>query len=66
VNLLVPTVISSTHPAFGSSRMEPVFMILGQSAGAAASMAIDHNIPVQDVDYPSLRKVLLEEGQLLD
>jgi hypothetical protein len=66
VNLLVPTVISSTHVAFGSSRMEPVFMILGQSAGAAASLAIDATIPVQDVDYPKLRQVLLQEGQLLD
>jgi hypothetical protein len=65
-NLLVPTVISSTHPAFGSSRMEPVFMILGQSAGAAAALAIDGGIPVQDVDYARLRGVLLEEGQLLD
>lgn len=66
VNLLVPTVISSTHVAFGSSRMEPVFMILGQSAGAAASLAIDASIPVQEVDYQKLRQVLLQEGQLLD
>lgn len=66
VNLFVPTVISSTHPAFGSSRMEPVFMILGQSAGAAAAIAIDEKIAVQDVDYAKLRAVLLSEGQLLD
>jgi hypothetical protein len=66
VNLLVPTVISSTHPAFGSSRMEPVFMILGQSAGAAAAIAIGGSIPVQEVDYKELRQVLLGEGQLLD
>lgn len=65
-NLFVPTVISSTHPAYGSSRMEPVFTILGQSAGAAASLAIDENIPVQDVDYAKLRKILLDEGQILD
>jgi hypothetical protein len=65
-NLLVPTVISSTHPAFGSSRMEPVFMILGQSAGAAAALAIEEGIAVQDVDYATLREVLLKEGQLLD
>jgi len=65
-NLLVPTVISATHPAFGSSRMEPVFMILGQSAGAAAALAIDAGSPVQDVDYPRLREVLLGAGQLLD
>lgn len=66
VNLLVPTVISSTHVAFGSMRMEPVFMILGQSAGAAASLAIDGALAVQDVDYAKLRAVLLQEGQLLD
>ncbi|MFZ9979306.1 MAG: FAD-dependent oxidoreductase, partial [Opitutales bacterium] len=66
VNLLVPTVISSTHPAFGSSRMEPVFMILGQSAGAAAAMAIDGALAVQDVDYAKLRAILLQEGQKLD
>jgi hypothetical protein len=65
-NLLVPTVISSTHPAFGSSRMEPVFMILGQSAGAAAALAIEEGIAVQDMDYATLREVLLKEGQLLD
>jgi hypothetical protein len=66
VNLLVPTVISSTHPAFGSMRMEPVFMILGQSAGAAAALAIDGGLAVQDVDYAKLRAILLKEGQLLD
>ncbi|MEY5008877.1 MAG: hypothetical protein RLZZ253_16 [Verrucomicrobiota bacterium] len=66
VNLLVPTVISSSHPAYGSSRMEPVYMILGQSAGAAAALALSGNLPVQDVDYSALRKVLLAEDQLLD
>ena len=66
VNLLVPTVISSTHPAFGSMRMEPVFMILGQSAGAAAALAIDRGLAVQDVDYAKLREILLKEGQKLD
>lgn len=66
VNLLVPTVISSTHPAFGSMRMEPVFMILGQSAGAAAALAIDGGLAVQDIDYAKLRAILLKEGQLLD
>lgn len=66
VNLLVPTVISSTHPAYGSSRMEPVFTILGQSAGAAAALALSENLAIQDVDYQKLREVLLAEGQLLD
>ena len=65
-NLFVPTVISSTHPAYGSTRMESVFTILGQSAGAAASLAIDAGVAVQDVDYKALRKVLLDEGQILE
>ncbi|MDO8966343.1 FAD-dependent oxidoreductase [Algoriphagus sp.] len=65
-NLLVPVCVSSSHTAFGSIRMEPVFMILGQSAAAAASLAIDEGIAVQDLDYEKLRKVLLEEKQVLE
>jgi hypothetical protein len=65
-NLLVPVCVSSSHTAFGSIRMEPVFMILGQSAAAAAALAIDENISVQDLDYSKLRKVLLEEKQVLE
>lgn len=64
-NLLVPVCVSSSHTAFGSIRMEPVFMILGQSAAAAASLAVDEGIAVQDLDYEKLRKVLLEEKQVL-
>ena len=65
-NLLVPVCVSSTHTAFGSIRMEPVFMILGQSAAAAASLAIDEGIAVQDLAYEKLRKVLLDEKQVLE
>ncbi|SFU17544.1 FAD dependent oxidoreductase [Algoriphagus locisalis] len=65
-NLLVPVCVSSSHTAFGSIRMEPVFMILGQSAAAAASLAIDQGIAVQEVKYEELRKILLEEGQVLE
>jgi hypothetical protein len=52
--------------AYGSIRMEPVFMILGQSAAAAADLAITHDIPVQDVPYAKLRTRLINEGQVLD
>jgi hypothetical protein len=64
-NLLVPVCVSSSHIAFGSIRMEPVFMILGQSAATAAGLAIDSNVPVQDVDYEMLSKILKEAGQVL-
>jgi hypothetical protein len=64
-NLLVPVSLSASHVAFGSIRMEPVFMILGQSAGTAASLAIEKKCPVQDVDYGKLRERLLADGQCL-
>jgi hypothetical protein len=64
-NLLVPVSLSSSHVAFGSIRMEPVFMILGQSAGTAAIIAIDEDIPVQQVDYEDLKRELLKLGQKL-
>jgi hypothetical protein len=62
-NLLVPVCISSSHIAFGSIRMEPVFMILGQSAATAATLAIDSRRDVQEVDYEALKKRLLADGQ---
>jgi len=64
-NLLVPVCLSATHIAFGSIRMEPVFMILGQSAAIAASLAIDKDVSVQKVDYAELQKLLVENGQRL-
>jgi hypothetical protein len=64
-NLLVPVCVSSSHVAFGSIRMEPVFMILGQSAATAAALAIDGGVRVQDVPYPKLRDRLLQDGQVL-
>lgn len=65
-NLLVPVCVSSSHIAFGSIRMEPVFMILGQSAATAAALAIDRNVAVQDVPYAELRTRLLQDGQVLE
>lgn len=64
-NLLVPICVSSSHIAYGSIRMEPVFMILGQSAATAAAMAIDENISVQDVKYEKLRERLEKDDQRL-
>lgn len=64
-NLLVPVCVSATHIAFGSIRMEPVFMVLGQSAATAASLAIDANVDIQNVDYTSLRNTLLKDKQIL-
>jgi hypothetical protein len=64
-NLLVPVCASASHIAFGSIRMEPVFMILGQSAAVAACLAIDENIAVQDVEYEKLKNLLLGKGQVL-
>ena len=64
-NLLVPVCLSATHIAYGSIRMEPVFMVLAQSAAVAASQAIDRKIPVQDVDVKGVRKIL-RENPLLD
>jgi len=64
-NILVPVCASASHIAYGSIRMEPVFMILGQSAAVAACMAIDGKIAIQDVEYEKLKKVLLDKGQVL-
>lgn len=64
-NLLVPVCLSSSHIAYGSIRMEPVFMILGQSAGTAAVQAVDDNCDVQDIRYDILQKQLSDDGQRL-
>ena len=64
-NLLVPVCLSASHIAFGSIRMEPVFMVLGQSAATAASLAINEQIPVQQVQYETLQAQLLRDGQVL-
>ncbi len=65
-NLLVPVCVSSSHIAFGSIRMEPVFMILGQSAATAACLAIDRGEAVQQLPYPVLREKLITDGQVLE
>lgn len=64
-NLLVPVCLSASHIAFGSIRMEPVFMVLGQSAATAAVQAIDAEQSVQEIDYSQLQKKLLSDKQIL-
>jgi hypothetical protein len=65
-NLLVPVCVSCTHIAYGSIRMEPVFMILGQSAATAACLALDQQVAVQDVPYAGLLARLQADGQIVD
>ena len=69
-NLLVPVALSASHIAYGSIRMEPVFMILGQSAAVAAALALDGSRdrpePIQQVSYALLRARLLSLGQVLE
>lgn len=64
-NLSVPVCVSASHIAFGSIRMEPVFMLLGQSSAIIASLAIDHECAVQELDYVELKALLLAEAQVL-
>ncbi|MEZ4828673.1 MAG: FAD-dependent oxidoreductase [Bacteroidia bacterium] len=64
-NLITPTCPSSSYVAYGAIRILPTFMILGQSAGSAAAMIVDENIPVQELDYSLLRERLLDDGQIL-
>ncbi|MFN9725829.1 MAG: FAD-dependent oxidoreductase [Planctomyces sp.] len=65
-NLAVPVCLAASHIAYGSIRMEPVFMVLGQSVATAAVMALESKCSLQDVPYPSLRARLLRDGQVLD
>ena len=65
-NILVPVCVSSSHIAFGSIRMEPVFMILAQSAATAAVISIEDQVSVQDVSYEKLKTKLLNDGQILE
>lgn len=59
-NLLVPVCLSASHIAYGSIRMEPVFMVLGQAAATAAVLAIDQQENVQDVPVEAIRRLLKE------
>ena len=65
-DLLVPVCLSASHISYGSIRMEPVFMVLGQSAATAASQAIDEGVAVQKIGYAKLRERLLTDKQVLE
>lgn len=65
-NLLIPVCLSASHSVYGSVRMEPTFMVLGQSAATAACLSIDTGEAIQDLSYELLRKQLLIDGQKLD
>lgn len=65
-NLIVPICLSASHIAFGSIRMEPVFMVLGQSSGIISSMAIEKGVAVQDLDYSMLKEELVKQNQILE
>ncbi|WP_242118612.1 FAD-dependent oxidoreductase [Aestuariivivens sediminicola] len=65
-NLVVPVCLSASHIAFGSIRMEPVFMILGQSSAIIACIGLDDARAVQDLDYTKLRNALLDNDQILE
>lgn len=65
-NLLVPVCLSASHISYGSIRMEPVFMVLGQSSATAASMAIDAKVPLQKIDVSALQAKLRADGQVLE
>ena len=64
-NLLVPVCISASHVALSSIRMEPTYMVMGESSGIAAVRAIDEGRDVQDIDMDAYRKALLAAGQVL-
>lgn len=65
-NLLVPVCLSASHVAFSSVRVEPAWMVLGESAGIAAAVAVENNVPVQDILYTELAARLKKKGQVLD
>ena len=65
-NLLVPVCFSASHVAYSTLRMEPQYMILGQAAGVAASMAIRRGVAVQEIDTAALRRTLVAHGAIID
>jgi hypothetical protein len=65
-NLLVPVCFSASHVAYSTLRMEPQYMIIGHAAGVAASLAVDKQVPLQNVDIPQLRSMLESQKAVLN
>lgn len=65
-NLFVPVCFSASHISYGSARMEPVFMVMGESAGLAAKLCLDNGCDVQDLPYGELRPELEKADQILE
>jgi hypothetical protein len=66
VNLAVPVCLSASHMAYGSIRMEPVFMILAQAAATGACLALESGVSLAELPYAVLRERLLADGQILE
>ena len=64
-NLLVPVACSASHAAYGSIRMEPVYMMLGQAAATAASLAVQDGTALHDLPYAKLKERLLSDGLVI-
>ena len=62
---MTPTCLSSSYVGYGSIRIVPTFMVLGQSIGAAAAIAASERVDVQDIPYSELEKILLNQDQIL-
>jgi hypothetical protein len=65
-NLLVPLCLSSTHVAYSTIRMEPVYMMLGHAAGLAAAMSLEQGVSLHDLPIQRLRSRLIEQKAVLD
>ncbi|HEU4746009.1 MAG TPA: FAD-dependent oxidoreductase, partial [Anaerolineales bacterium] len=66
VNLLVTVCFSASHVTYSTLRMEPVYMIIGQAAGVAASMAIEGKAPLHEIDTTALTAILRSQGAVLE
>ena len=63
--ILFPVGVSSTHVAMCSIRMEPVWSALGQAAGVAAALAVEHRAPLAEVPVTRIQDELVRQGIVL-